>query len=145
VFSFVMKADGVGFAAAYAQLAEGETGRAGEGATKRENHQPESATDNGPLTKTELEYLAKAAAYYRKALAQNGPALAYLASRGVSVEAMRVFQAGYVDGSLAGKLNPNGKEALRRVGLLNEKGHETLFGCVVFPLLDANTNQPVGL
>jgi DNA primase catalytic core len=141
VFSFVMKADGLGFAEAFAAVA-GQTSNVKSPAAKP--HAEETAADE-PMSKTELEYLAKAVAYYRKALAKHGPALEYLARRGVSVEALRVFQVGYVDGSLKDKLNPNGKAALRRVGLLNDKGHETMFGCVVFPLLDANTGQPVGL
>jgi DNA primase len=58
---------------------------------------------------------------------------------------MRVFQLGFVDGTLKNKLNPDGKKNLERLGLLNERGNETLFGSVVFPLLDANTNQTVSL
>ena len=139
VFSFMMKADGLSFKDAFAAVA-GQTSQ-----VSSLTAEPTANTGEGPMSKTELEYLAKATAYYRKALAKHGPALEYLASRGVSVEAMRVFQVGYVDGSLKDKLNPNGKEALRRVGVLNDKGCETMFGCVVFPLLDANTNQPVGL
>jgi DNA primase len=58
---------------------------------------------------------------------------------------MRVFGLGFVDGSLKDKINPDGKANLESLGLLNERGNETMFGSVVFPLLDANSNQAVGL
>ncbi|MBK6723821.1 MAG: hypothetical protein IPG58_11335 [Acidobacteria bacterium] len=35
--------------------------------------------------------------------------------------------------------------SLESLGLLNEKGNETMYGSVVFPLVDAGTNQAVGL
>ncbi len=50
-----------------------------------------------------------------------------------------------MDGTLRDKLNPGGKEALESIGLLNERGNETMFGSVVFPLVDANSQNPVGL
>ncbi|NJM52726.1 MAG: toprim domain-containing protein [Blastocatellia bacterium] len=57
----------------------------------------------------------------------------------------KLSKIGYVDGSLKDKLNPTAKENLERSGLLNEKGNETMFGCVVFPLVDAASKQTVSL
>jgi hypothetical protein len=76
---------------------------------------------------------------------KNEKAIAYLQSRGITAEAVQIFRLGYVDGSLGDKLNPDGKANLERLGLLNEKGNETMYGSVVFPLVDANSNQPTGL
>ncbi|MBK9529337.1 MAG: hypothetical protein IPO41_13735 [Acidobacteria bacterium] len=76
---------------------------------------------------------------------KNQEAVRYLNSRGISAEAIRVFRLGYVDGTLRDKLNPDGKANLERLGLLNEKGNETMYGSVVFPLVDANSNRCVGL
>jgi hypothetical protein len=42
-------------------------------------------------------------------------------------------------------LSDEGREALKRVGLLNERGGEMMFGCVVFPLVQPTTNQVVNL
>ena len=42
-------------------------------------------------------------------------------------------------------MNPDGRRSLESLGLLNEKGNETMYGSVVFPLVDAGTNQAVGL
>jgi energy-coupling factor transporter ATP-binding protein EcfA2 len=76
---------------------------------------------------------------------KNEKAIAYLQSRGVSPEAVQVFRLGFVDGTLKNTLNADGKESLERIGLLNERGNETMYGSVVFPLVDAGTNQPTGL
>ncbi|MGH6907949.1 MAG: toprim domain-containing protein, partial [Aestuariivirga sp.] len=111
---------------------------------QRTQSENESKTE-GQSPKADAEYLEKAVAYYHKSLVRNEKAIEYLKSRGISAEAIQIFRLGYVDGSLKDKLNTDGKEALERLGLLNEKGNETMFGSVVFPLVDANTNQVVGL
>ncbi len=143
VFSFVMKADAVNFKEAFERLAES----APPVSASRKEKPVESDTTGAEAmtTKTELEYLEKAVAYYHKSLLKNEKAIAYLQSRGITPEAMRVFQLGFVDGSLKDKINPDGKRNLESLGLLNERGNETMFGSVVFPLLDANTNKSVGL
>jgi DNA primase len=76
---------------------------------------------------------------------KNEKAIAYLRERGITPEAMRVFRLGFVDGSLKDKISAEGKANLERLGLLNERGNETLFGSVIFPLVDANTNKAVSL
>jgi len=146
VLSFVMKADGIGFAEAFALLEEISPQRRGDAEKKTRTESQRPKTDDGEaMTKDEAGYLEKAIEYYHKSLVKNEKAIEYLKSRGITPEAMRVFGLGFVDGSLKDKLNPDGKEALQRLGLLNEKGNETMFGSVVFPLVDAGTNQAVGL
>lgn len=133
-FSFVMKADRVGFAEAFALLEESSPQR-------RRDAEEKPVVDQ----KAELEYLEKAVTYYHKSLVKNEKAIAYLQGRGITAEAVQVFRLGYVDGTLKGKLNPDGKANLESLGLLNERGNETMYGSVVFPLVDAGTNQPTGL
>jgi DNA primase len=142
VFSFVMKSDSVNFKEAFARLSENQPSKTAIGREKPIEADIAGAVE---MTKTELEYLEKAAAYYHKTLLKNEKAIAYLKERGISAEAIRVFQLGYVDGTLKNKISGNGKANLERIGLLNERGNETLFGSVVFPLLDANTNQTISL
>lgn len=137
--SFVMKADSVDFKQAFELLS-------GLSPQRREDAEAEKqpTTDHRPQT-TALEYLEKAVSYYHKSLVKNEKAIAYLQSRGISAEAIQIFKLGYVDGTLRGKLNPDGKANLERLGLLNERGNETMYGSVIFPLLDAGMNQAVGL
>ncbi len=142
VFSFVMKSDGINFKQAFALLSENQPSKV---PTRKEKLIVEEITGADEMTKSELEYLEKAADYYHKSLLKNEKAIAYLQSRGITPEAMRVFGLGFVDGRLKDKINLDGKANLERLGLLNERGNETMFGSVVFPLLDANSNQAVGL
>jgi DNA primase catalytic core len=142
VFSFVMKADALNFKQAFELLAETPMSKA---RSSREKSVEPKTTGTGEMTKSEIEYLEKAVAYYHKSLLKNEKAIAYLNSRGITPEAMRVFGLGFVDGSLKDKLNPDGKANLESLGILNERGNETMFGSVVFPLVDANSNQVVGL
>ncbi len=141
-FSFVMKSDGINFKQAFELLAENAPSKT---MNRKEKPIENEITGADAQTKSELEYLEKAVAYYHKSLLKNEKAIAYLTSRGITPEAMRVFQLGYVDGSLKDKINPDGKANLESLGLLNERGNETMFGSVVFPLVDANSKQTVGL
>jgi len=70
----------------------------------------------------------------------------YLPSRRISApEFAATFHLGYADGTLSEKLPAAGKQALRRVGVLTGSGRELLRGCIVFPLVAAETNQVVSL
>lgn len=143
VFSFVMKSDGIDFREAFALLNEECGMRNAESEAKIEGQSPKA--DSEAMTKNELEYLEKAVAYYHRSLVKNEKAIEYLKSRGITAEAVRVFRIGYVDGTLRGKLNADGKANLESLGLLSERGNETMYGSVVFPLVDAGTNRTVGL
>ena len=134
-FSFVMKADGIGFAEAFAAVQSRETMIKGRKLKRVDK----------PMTKEDLEYLEKAVEYYHQTLIKDDKAIRYLKSRGVASEAIKVFRLGYADGSLKDTCSKSGKEALRRIGLLNEQGRETMYGSVVFPLPDADSNKCAGL
>jgi DNA primase catalytic core len=142
VFNFIMKLDSIGFKQAFELLAESQPSK---DASRKEKPIETDTSGTNEMTKSEVEYLEKAAAYYHKSLLKNEKAIAYLTSRGITPEAIQTFKLGFVDGTLKDKINPDGKANLERLGLLNERGNETMFGSVVFPLLDANSNQVVGL
>ncbi len=142
VFSFIMKSDGINFKQAFELLAKNQPSKT---ATRKEKPIENEITGADEMTKSEIEYLEKATTYYHKSLVKNEKAIAYLNSRGITPEAIQVFRLGFVDGSLKDKINPDGKANLERLGLLNERGNETMFGSVVFPLIDAASQKPVGL
>ncbi len=151
VFSFVMKSDAVSFGKAFEMLKKDSPQRHGD-AEKKKSILPQMHTDKSRLKtdKTESqkqmsEYLEKAVDYYHKSLVKNADAITYLESRGVSLEAIQTFKIGFVDGSLKDKINADGRESLLSLGILNDKLNETMFGCVVFPLLDAASKQTVSL
>ncbi|MCG8653177.1 MAG: hypothetical protein MI861_25275, partial [Pirellulales bacterium] len=84
--------------------------------------------------------------YYTECLAANTKATRFLADEfGMSLETAAKFQAGFSDRSL-GKIVPSRdcelgrhlREILRDVGILKRTGHETLRGCITFPLFTGN-------
>jgi DNA primase len=140
---FISRVDS--FKEAFALLSENQPSKSASRKEKPIGTIETETTGAGEMTKAEIEYLEKATAYYHKSLLKNEKAIAYLNSRGITPEAIRTFKLGYVDGTLKDKLNPDGKANLESLGLLNERGNETMFGSVVFPLLNTNSNQTVGL
>lgn len=141
----MVKSDGISFKDALGQLAESAPSKAANRKEKPIGTIESENANTGELTKSELEYLEKAVAYYHKSLLKNEKAIAYLQSHGISAEAIRTFRLGFVEGTLKDNLNPDGKKNLESVGLLDERGDETIVGSVVFPFLDANSNQTVSL
>src|ERR1700686_3508620 len=127
VYRFVMKADGVDFREAHARLGGGEV-----------HAKPVGADD--------LHWLERAVEHYQKRLLETPAAQDYLRSRGITApEIITSFRLGYSDGTLAKKLPPEGKAALRRIGVLTGSGRELMSGCVVFPLVAAPSGQVVSL
>ena len=74
--------------------------------------------------------------HYEKTLA--GPdmkGLDYLKRRSLADPAtLKTFQVGYVNGSIKSVLPASAVESLQRLGILNEKGNEFFYGCVVVPV-----------
>ena len=105
----------------------------------------DQGTVNG-LTVKEQKLLARVVAYYQHTLTQDKRGINYLTLRLRSVadsgnscyKSITDFGAGYVNGTLLDILpqDEEVKKALQRIGILNKKGHETFYNCVVFPLYD---------
>jgi len=70
----------------------------------------------------------------------------YLRSRGiVAPEFATTFRIGYADGTLLQVISPEGRQALKRIGVITESGRELMGGCVIFPLVDAASGRAVNL
>ena len=90
----------------------------------------------------ESEPFSAVSGYYAECLADNSKATRFLADEfGLSLEKAAEFHVGFSDRSL-GKVVPSRdcelgrhlREILRDAGILKRTGHETLRGCVTFPL-----------
>ncbi|MFY9570229.1 MAG: CHC2 zinc finger domain-containing protein, partial [Blastocatellia bacterium] len=96
VYRFVMKADDVDFREAHVRLGGGQS-----------HAKPTGADD--------LHWFERAVEHYHKRLLETPAAQEYLRSRGITApETIAAFRLGYSDGTLAEKLPPEGKAALRR-------------------------------
>ncbi|MGH9968397.1 MAG: CHC2 zinc finger domain-containing protein, partial [Pyrinomonadaceae bacterium] len=117
VYRFVMKADGVDFREAHRRLGGNEA-------------------ESKSVGVADQQWLERAVDHYHARLLQTPAAQDYLRSRGITApEFVTSFRVGFVDGTLAEKLSPEGRRALRRVGVVTGSGRELLRGCVVFPLV----------
>jgi DNA primase len=94
-----------------------------------------------PCSVKELKLLSKVLSYYQHSFNEDQRGLRYLKDeRGITNhQTFKDFGVGYANGNLLETL-PDDEEiikALKRIGVLNSKGHEIFYNCVVFPLYDA--------
>jgi DNA primase catalytic core len=95
---------------------------------------------NGPtgLTVKERKLLTRVVSYYQHSATQDSRGINYLTNdRGITDnQSLKDFAVGYVNGTLLEILpeDPDVIEALKKIGILNGKGHEIFYNCVVFPL-----------
>ena len=93
------------------------------------------------LTVKERKLLARVVSYYQHTLGQDSRGLNYLKQeRGIANnQSLKDFGAGYANGTLLEILpdDPDVMDALKKIGILNARGHELFYNCVVFPLYSA--------
>jgi len=133
VIRFVELFDKVPFPEAVNRL----TGVRDQGPAKRK----ESGTGD-QLSVKDRKLLSRVVGYYQHSLNEDTRGLNYLKQdRGITDnQSLKDFGTGYVSGTLL-EILPQDDEvikALKRIGILNAKGHEVFYNCVVFPLYDAH-------
>jgi DNA primase len=132
VFSFVGKIENAGFPEAVRIVAQ----KCGIPLPKREFNSPEEAAEAGQRRKL-LDLHETAAAWFEEQLRSSEGALAreYLAGRGVTAEAIKIFRLGYAPDNFNGlrdRLAPLADaETLRASGLFSSKDSEDQSGNVV--------------
>lgn len=133
---FIEMFDGVDFKEAVARL----TGNGDRPRASGKSLPPKSDPPRG-LTVTEGKLLSRVVAHYQHALFEDGRGIAYLKDeRGIAgIQSLKDFGAGYVNGTLL-EILPEDEEilkALKKIGILNARGREVFYNCVVFPLYGA--------
>jgi DNA primase catalytic core len=93
-----------------------------------------------PLSVKDQKLLARVTGYYQHSLEQDRRGLDYLTveRRINDLQSIKDFGAGYVNGTLNEILphDPAVIKQLKTIGILNAKGNEIFYNCVVFPLYD---------
>jgi len=123
-------------------LAEGAVGLHGRGQGGAQAKNSRALKSPLEMAVADHELLGQVSDFYHRRLAESPKALKYLEKRGITGEAIKQFQIGFCDRSLARRLpitkTQAGKEIrdrLKDVGVLKkETGNETLRGCVTFPV-----------
>ncbi len=94
------------------------------------------------LTVKERKLLARVHAYYQHTLTEDPAGMDYLKNqRGIhDNQSVTDFSAGYANGTLLNILPEDDEiiKSLKTIGILNNKGKEIFYNCVVFPLYDIN-------
>ena len=83
--------------------------------------------------------LARVVGYYQHTFTEDQRGLGYLKNRGIANnQTFTDFGVGFVNGSLKNILpdDPEVIKTLKNLGILNQKGNETFYNCVVFPICD---------
>jgi len=106
------------------------------------DHEIKAVHPEASLTTKELKLLERVVSYYQHTLTQDQRGLNYLKNeRGITdPQSLKDFGAGYVNGTLL-EILPQDEEvikALKKIGILNPKGHEVFYNSVVFPLYNQN-------
>jgi len=90
----------------------------------------------------DAKLLARVVSFYQHTLTLDNRGITYLKNDlGITDnQSIKDFGAGYVNGTLLEILpqDEEVKKSLQKLGILNGKGHEVFYNCIVFPLFDAN-------
>jgi hypothetical protein len=102
---------------------------------KEISHKPQDLSINS------YQLLMDVADHYHKSFLEDKRGQQYLEKRGIrSIETLKAFKVGFVNGSLKQKISSHHIPDLKEIGILNNKGNESLFGCIVIPLYDDDQN-----
>jgi len=91
------------------------------------------------ITVANKKLLARVVSYYQHTFTEDKRGLEYLKNRGITnKQSFTDFGTGFVNGSLKNILpdDPEVIKTLKELGILNKKGNETFYNCVVFPIYD---------
>ena len=135
VISFIEYMDKVDFREAVARLSEAR----GQLPVKK-NLEP-CTLNLKPMTVKERKLLNKVMSFYQHTFTEDSRGVNYLKNdRGIKDnQSFKDFYTGYANGTLL-EILPQDEDvikALKRIGILNNKGHEIFYNCVVFPLYDS--------
>jgi DNA primase catalytic core len=136
VYKWVMKRDGIDFKAAHQRLSASALLSPSERAKE----------EDGVTAQQCLMWLSRVVEHCHRRLLETPAAQDYLRSRGITApEFATTFRIGYADGTLSHVISPEGRAALKRIGVITESGRELMGGCVIFPLVDAASGETVNL
>ena len=141
VIGFVCKKEGIGFREAIEKLSNGNGQKTESRPQNREQKRSEDSNSITLNSKLKARLLNRVVSFYHKTFCEDQRALEYLKARGITDNDLFAdFKIGYSNGTLLNTIPEEGDvlDALKEIGILNGKGHELFYGCVVFPVFDEN-------
>jgi DNA primase len=137
VIGFVCKQEGIGFKEAMEKLKR----HSPTGNRKSKDAHPASGSVPPESSINRTHLLNRVVSFYHKTFCEDPRAREYLRTRGITDNALfSDFTIGFSNGTLLNTIPDEGdiREALKEIGILNEKGHEMFYGCAIFPIFDEN-------
>ena len=143
VIDFVMGYEKISFKEAYEKLSGKGDKSEGEENVGARLSRPEESVANAEQTIPRGEILARVVEIYHQSLCEDKRGQDYLAQRGIKDgELIREHKLGFANGKLKEILPATQThetiQALKELGVLNEKGNEHFYNCVVFPIYNEN-------
>jgi DNA primase len=142
VIGFICKQEGIGFREAMEKLNNNGSSQR-SAVSKKEIATLPSAdrNDKEVVSINRSRLLNRVVSFYHKSFCEDQRAMEYLKSRGITDNSIfSDFQIGFSNGTLLNTIPDEGDilDALKQIGILNDKGYEMFYGCVVFPVFDEN-------
>lgn len=141
VIGFVCRKEGIGFREAVERLAGNGHKVIQEKPKPVPSPSVPSIKRTHPFGLTQSRLLNRVVSFYHKTFCEDQRGLEYLKARGITdKDIFTDFQIGFSNGTLLNTIPDDGeiREGLQEIGILNGKGHEMFYGCVVFPVFDEN-------
>jgi DNA primase len=141
VIGFICKKDNITFREAIEKL----RGQKTENRPQKKESRTQKPSNPQSINRTHL--LNRVVSFYHKTFCEDLRAMEYLKSRGITDNSIfSDFTIGYSNGTLLNTIPDEGdiREALKEIGVLNERGNEMFYGCAIFPIFDENKDA-VGL
>ncbi|MCP4158268.1 MAG: hypothetical protein GY757_61785, partial [bacterium] len=94
---------------------------------------------NKSMTVKEQKLLARVISYYQHTFTEDPKGLEYLKNRGITNnQSLTDFGTGFANATLLNILPEDNEiiKSLKKIGILNTRGKEVFYNCVVFPLYD---------
>lgn len=133
MIGFVCKKEGIGFREAVERLS-------GNGhKVIQEKPEPVPSPSVPSIKRTHL--MNRVVSFYHKVFCEDQRGLEYLKARGITDNTIFTdFQIGFSNGTHLNTIPDDGeiREGLQEIGILNGRGHELFYGCMVFPVFDQN-------
>jgi len=143
VIGFICKMDNISFRAAVEKLNR----HSSTGNRKSKDAPPASGSVPPESLINRTHLLNRVVSFYHKTFCEDPRAREYLRTRGIADNALfSDFTIGFSNGTLLNTIPDEGdiREALKELGILNERGNEMFYGCAIFPIFDENKDA-VGL
>ncbi|MEW6087085.1 MAG: toprim domain-containing protein [bacterium] len=131
--SFVTKYEKISWLGAYRKLL----------ALTDKKNQDQELTQEPIVDFSPADLLKRVTDFYHETFKEDRRALEYLAKRKITDQNIYMdFKLGFANGSLKKTLPPDGPmiEVLKASGILNAKGNEAFYNCVIFPIEDEYGN-----